>query len=260
LALGLALTAAAAARTDELARLGGMPGYLAAGEQPDVVALIGPPPTDRSGAKLGDVATYRATRALQGSPRWALAQRDATFGPGPMMAAYSCALGIQVDAHDAPALSHLLSRVVGDTETAEDPLKHAYKRPRPFVDNPGAICVPADPWLAKSYSYPSGHSIYSWTVALILQALTPDRSAQILSRARSYGESRVVCGVHYPTDVEAGRFVGTAVFGALQSEAAFQSDLAAARRELAALRAGPPHAPDAAECKIEADAAARPIW
>jgi acid phosphatase (class A) len=138
--------------------------------------------------------------------------------------------------------------------------KIAYGRPRPFVELGGTICVKPETWLAKSYSYPSGHSTFSWTAGLTLSEIVPDRAAAILARARAYGESRVVCGVHYESDVLAGRTTAAALFGALQNNPAFQADLEAARAELAKLRAGPVTAPNPAECKIEADASATPVW
>ena len=97
-------------------------------------------------------------------------------------------------------------------------------------------------------------------MGLILAEVAPDRAAEILGRARSYGESRVVCGVHYESDVQAGRVAASAVFSALQAEPAFQRDLAAVKAELAALRHAGGVFPGAPECRIEADAVAHPVW
>ncbi len=139
--------------------------------------------------------------------------------------------------------------------------KATYRRPRPFVENnDGPICVPAEDWLKKSYSYPSGHSTASWTAGLVLGEIAPDRTTGIVSRARSYGESRIVCGVHYESDVQAGRVAASALFAALQSSPTFKADLARARRELARLRAAPAEHADPAECAVEAEASAQPVW
>jgi len=235
-------------------------GYLEASQLSDAASILGPPPPDGSGAKTGDVATYRATRALNGSERWVLAVRDADFGVGPMLAAFSCPLGVRLDPDRAPALYRLLGRVLEDSQRAEGAAKQSYKRPRPFVENGGTICVPPAEWLRSSYSYPSGHSTFSWTTALILDSLAPDRTSEILARARAYGESRVVCGVHYPSDVQAGRLVASAVFAKLAAQPAFQADLAAAKSELARLRAAGPAGLDDGECRVEAAAAANPVW
>ena len=235
-------------------------GYLSPEHVPDAAPMLGPPPTAGSGTETGDVDTFLATRKLKGGERWALATRDAVFGADALLQDFSCALGVQLTAANAPTLQHLLSRVVTDSGKVMGHAKSVYRRPRPFVDHPGAICVAKDAELAGSWSYPSGHSTYSWTVALILAEAAPDRATEILARARTYGESRVVCGVHYTSDVEAGRVAASAVFSALQAEPAFQRDLKAVRSELASLQATGGAAPDAKECRIEDDAVAHPAW
>ena len=69
--------------------------------------------------------------------------------------------------------------------------------------------------------------------------MAPDRADAVLARGLAYGESRVICGVHYPSDVEAGRIVGAAMVAALKADPAFQADFAVAARELdEARRAG----------------------
>jgi acid phosphatase (class A) len=241
------------------------PGYLATAELPDAARALGPPPGAGTGQQAGDLATYEATRKLEGTARWALAARDAGFGPGPMLRVYSCALGVTLTPKTAPRLYRLLDRLVADSEAVKGAAKAGYKRPRPFVEHGGRICVPDEAWLRRSYSYPSGHSTFSWTAGLVLEEIAPDRAGEVMARARSYGDSRVVCGVHYESDVQAGRAAASILFSAVQHKPAFRADLARAGRELARLRtraAANPAAltPDAQECAIEAEAAATPVW
>jgi len=229
-------------------------GYLTPAEVPDTAVLIGPPPAAGSSAQANDAATYRATRALEGRPRWSLAVRDAEFGAGEMLNAYSCALGITLTPKTAPALDRLLDRISNDTEAGSGKAKRVYRRIRPFVALGGDICTPGDDYLKTSFSYPSGHSTFGWTSGLVVAAAAPDRAKAVMARAKAYGESRVVCGVHYESDVAAGRKVGAAVFAALEKDAAFRADLVATRTEVARLRAAPHTAPDAGECALEAAA------
>ena len=67
--------------------------------------------------------------------------------------------------------------------------------------------------------------------------MEPDKSAEVLARGAAIGDSRVVCGVHFVSDVEAGRRVGAAVFAAEQNAPDFQADLRAAKAEIDARRA-----------------------
>jgi acid phosphatase (class A) len=73
-----------------------------------------------------------------------------------------------------------------------------------------------------------------------------------MSRGRAYGESRVVCGVHWKSDVEAGRDAATAAFVVLQSNAGFRADLEAPFDEVAAARrVGPPAGDCAASAELD---------
>ncbi len=259
----VAQASSAAGRTATVGPLpkpSGAGGYLPAGQIPDAASVIGPPPPPGSGTETGDVASFEATRAMRGTPRWDLATRDAVLGSSALMQDFSCALGVRLTQADAPALFRMLGRVVVDAGGTASHAKKVFKRPRPFIDHPGPLCVSLDPGLSHSWSYPSGHSTFSWTVGLILAEAAPDRAGDILARARVFGESRVVCGVHYESDVQAGRIAASVAFSALQAQSEFQSDLQAVRVELAALRKGGGVAPDAAECRIEDDAIAHPVW
>ena len=233
-------------------------GYLAAASMPDATKILPAPPPVESGRGADDRSIFVATRSLLNGPRGALATSDANLVGAAM---YACALGAQVDARSAPALNALLFRAAMDEGRIINPPKNHYNRQRPYLVVPvnggpvGAapICVPKTEGLAKNGSYPSGHSALSWTWGLILADLAPDRATQVLARARSIGESRVVCGVHYASDIEAGRTTGAALFAALQSSPDFRADLERARIELAALRKT---APAPANCAVQDEAAA----
>jgi acid phosphatase (class A) len=53
----------------------------------------------------------------------------------------------------------------------------------------------------------------------------------LFARALLYQESRLVCGMHFPSDIEAGHEVAIAVVSHLDASREFQSDLAKARKE-----------------------------
>ena len=120
---------------------------------------------------------------------------------------------------------------------------------RPSLIDPGDICKPLTPY-DYTRDYPSGHASRGWLIAMILTELAPDRSNALLTRGRDYGESRVICGWHNATSVEAGRVAGAAVFASLHGSADFRADMDAARTELAAFRSSVPPA-DPARCAAE---------
>ena len=87
----------------------------------------------------------------------------------------------------------------------------------------------------KSYSYPSGHATYAYLAGIVLADLMPQMREQIYDRAYAFGENRVIGGVHYPSDVEAGRRLASMIAVLIQQNPDFQRDVAAARAELNAL-------------------------
>ncbi|HET7104212.1 MAG TPA: phosphatase PAP2 family protein [Terracidiphilus sp.] len=59
--------------------------------------------------------------------------------------------------------------------------------------------------LTNSPSYPSGHTTYGYTGAVLLAVLVPERYAQMIARGAEYGNDRVIMGSHYVMDVLGGR-------------------------------------------------------
>ena len=155
---------------------------------------------------------------------------------------FDTALGLPIRRATSPALITLLNRAMRDAAQAFGPPKTAFSRPRPYRRKQlarvcGATPPPApDPVPIGGSSYPSGHTIYGWVTAMILARVSPDRAAALLARGSDYGVSRQVCGVHFPTDVEAGHVLAVAVVDALLRDPAFQTDLARAADEVRAKR------------------------
>ena len=248
---------AASPTSPPVAALPRQAGYLGPEHVPDSLAILPPPPTDPTDAEKEDVRVFLDTRKLQGQPRWDLAARDAVNYLG----AYDCALGVTLDLSKTPRLRTVLGRAGADASTITNRSKDSYRRPRPFVGNAQPICREDQrAGLTKSWSYPSGHATFGWTVGLILAELAPDKATALLMRARAFGESRVVCGVHFESDIEEGRTTGSALVAALHSDPDFRADIDAARTELAALRASGGQLPEAGECKVENDAAGHTPW
>jgi acid phosphatase (class A) len=112
---------------------------------------------------------------------------------------------------------------------ASHALKGEFKRPRPYQFD--RTLHPVCETVAQPNSYPSGHSIVSSLDAFILIRIVPEKSREILERADDYAHNRMVCGVHYPSDLAAGREVAYVLFGYLMAQPRFQNDVVAARAE-----------------------------
>ncbi|HWW12571.1 MAG TPA: phosphatase PAP2 family protein [Brevundimonas sp.] len=211
-------------------------GYLDKGFAPNAANFLPPPPQLGSLREQDDIAIYRATRALKDTPRWTQAAADNEIETPSAPRIFNEALGIEFVPERMPTLTLLLGRMLGDLETIQTPAKRGYFRSRPFVVEPAETCFRPEAWLGASGSYPSGHTALGWAWALVLAEMAPDRADAVLARGIAYGESRVICGVHYASDVEAGRVVGAAMVAALKANPEFQADFIIAAGELTEAR------------------------
>lgn len=225
-------------------------GYMTPETAPDISRIIAPPPKAGDERDRRDRAIFLATRALEGTPRWDLAAADDVIANGALMAKFSCAVGVVLTPQTAPKLARIIGLTAIDAGISSQNAKVVFQRPRPFLRDEGKICVAHRDRLALTFDYPSGHTTAGWTSGLILAELAPDLAVPILSRARVFGESRAICGMHSASAVEAARDAAAAVVAAEHANAAFRSDLEAARAEIAALRTAGP-TPDAAACAAE---------
>ena len=235
-------------------RPGYVAGYLQPNQLPDTVALLPPPPAAGSAALAADEEMYKATRKLKETPRWTLAAKDAELRFPAATEVFSCALGMKISAEATPHLNMLLRRVRMDSSRANDKPKDHYKRQRPFMVTKEASCTPKEEARMKPDSYPSGHASIGWAWALTLAEVAPDRADAILARGLAYGQSRVVCGVHYKSDVDAGRIVGASTVSRLHADPVYTAQVAAARKEVEAARAA--GRKPALDCDAEARALA----
>jgi acid phosphatase (class A) len=228
-----------------------IPGYLTSAQTSEVVRIVPPAPMTGDPRFQADMAIFHATRSLEGSPRWALAQSDDNLSLAGLLHAFRCALGLTLTPDNAPKLTTLLTRANSDAYAAANVVKIRYQHKRPFQVAEGDVCLSPSgkAALERSPDYPSGHTALSWETGLMLSQVAPDKAVDVLARARAFGQSRVVCGVHNLSAVEAGWMTAEAVFAMQMSSPESRKDLDAARTEFASLRAAAKAKPEACEAE-----------
>lgn len=212
--------------------------FLVTADVVDSQQLLPPPPADSTAHYAYDKAQYEWGKSIRGTERGKQAVIDADLSEGWMDRSFSAAFGFALTPQNAPEIVKLLSKMkedAGDLSTRT--AKNHYMRPRPFMVYNEPSATPGDePSLRKNGSYPSGHTAIGWATALVLAEINPDRNDEIMKRGYEFGQSRVICGAHFQSDVDAGRIVGAAVVAALHADKGFQKQLAKAKKELAALK------------------------
>ena len=217
-------------------------GYLAEDELPDGLTLLPAPPAEGSVALELDQDMARDYVTLEDDARKVQAIQDNVLAFPEAVEAFNGVLPVTVSEEATPHLYMILRRTVADAGLSTNPVKEHYKRPRPFVANHTPTLIPGEEehMLKVSYgSYPSGHTAVGWAWALILTELFPDHTDAILKRGWEYGISRMVCNVHWHSDVAAGRTMGAATVARLHADKEFVADLEAAKREVCGLKGQP---------------------
>jgi hypothetical protein len=196
--------------------------------QIDASQLLPPPPVAGSVEEKAEFDELRAIGARSTPQMRALAKHDAEDETADI---FNAAIGFDIATR--PQTFRLLDMVVqeedGDTKTA----KAFFHRERPYSADPSLkTCTPVKSGKAAN-SYPSGHASLAYSMGVVLASLIPEKSQAILARAAEYAERRLVCGVHFRSDIAAGQQFGTVLALRLMQNPQFQTQMQLARAELA---------------------------
>ena len=182
-----------------------------------------------------DKLAYLHGYNLKGTERWEQATMDADLHIANVAKIFSQPLGINISPQTTPTLYKMLGDLLVDSaDNATKTAKEFYMRKRPFVYFGNHSCQPIDEEdrLRHNGSFPSGHTAYGWTLALVLAQISPSHAEAIIKRGYEFGQSRMICGAHWQSDVDAGRMVGAVEYSKLQSIPQFQEDLRKATEEV----------------------------
>jgi acid phosphatase (class A) len=191
----------------------------------DLTKLLAPAPAPDSAQQKRDLADVLAVQKARTSAQSERALADATAGTF----GFADVLGPNFNAQSVPLTAALFDKIRGDGAVAFSAGKSAWNRPRPFE-----VSTDVDPVGDRpgGSSYPSGSSTNGFLTAIVLASMVPEKAVALFARGREFGDDRVILGVHFPSDVEAGRFAATALATALMQEPAFLKDFAEAKSEL----------------------------
>jgi hypothetical protein len=171
--------------------------------EPDWPGLLGPIPQPGSRESQDELAVLRWLQRTRTRAEVDRARSEASLEP----AAFAPAIQRPFDPGSHPRTLALLARARTDLGRVTSSLKKRYGRRRPFLDNPDLRpAVFREP----SASFPSGHASLGALWADLLGELDPADREAIRERGAQIGTDRVLAGVHWPSDVEAGQRLGQA--------------------------------------------------
>ena len=207
--------------------------FLKLGDVANSLELLPTPPEQSSTRFKYDEERYLWGKKQRETPRGDQAAADDNLEGEGVPLAFSESFGIQISKEQTPEIYRLVLKMREDAgDLACRLAKRHYMRVRPFTSYKEQTCNPTQQQeLSSNGSYPSGHTAIGWATALVLAEINIDRQNEILKRGYEMGESRVICGYHFQSDVDAARLVASAVVARLHADKGFMKQLAKAKKE-----------------------------
>ena len=207
--------------------------YFSFRELPNMLKWAPAPPDTMGAAFTYDIMQYMWGKEMrQNKERADIAIRDAVYSLECIAQEFSEPFGLTISEENTPEIWKLLRDAKATCEAISGFPKYYYKRKRPFVRFQEPTATPQfKPELRRNFSYPSGHTILGWASALLLTEINPERADTILARGMMYGESRVIVGAHWQSDVDAGRLAAAAAYARMHTSDRFLEQMRRARQE-----------------------------
>ena len=166
--------------------------YFTTSEMPDMLKWCPAPPDTVGAAFAFDIMQYMWGKEMRNNKeRAAIAIRDAVYGLDCIIREFSEPFGLQISKEETPEIYKVLREGT-------------------------ATC---------------GHTLLGWSSALLLSEINPDRADTLLARGYMYGDSRLIVGAHWQSDVNAARLAASAAYARLHTSERFLEQMRRARQE-----------------------------
>ncbi len=199
------------------------------------LALVPPPPDDASPAGQADIDTILQVQADRTPAQVNRANEVNKMSPFSFARAV---MGDWLRSKDFPRTKAIFDALNTEADAVINASKQQWNRKRPYARD-SRVKLSVGP--AGNASYPSGHSASAAVWGAVWSAVFPQRAEAFEAEVREVMWCRVLCGIHYPTDTEAGKLLGEALGAAFLKGPAGKEAVAAMRAEMAAAgKANPP--------------------
>jgi len=203
---------------------------------PDAAKYLPDPPAMGTVAFAYDVNQHIVNSKKRSTSEGQSAIEDIELSIERMCTIYSPAFGKTISQTATPHIYQLIDRTFLTGKPAYSLAKAKYVRLRPFYQlNEHTAYIPGEDQANfeqfVSTSYPSGHSSQAWLTAMVLAEINSSSAEAVLARAYQYGQSRVITGYHWQSDVESGRLLASAIYAHLHASDEFMKMMDLAKKE-----------------------------
>jgi acid phosphatase (class A) len=205
------------------------------GDTAGFAASFDPPPAPDSPATRAEIDRLLAMQSVRTPAQVEAARADRKTEVYRFYAVFGLAPEHSAELRD---VRRLAERVEDDVRIHVRAVKERFRRLRPYEIEPRLQPCIAD--VRGDLSYPSGHAAYGYTMAELLSLMVPERRAELAARADEFAGQRMMCGVHFQSDLEAGRLAARRLMQEIAATPAFAAELHRATTELRAVLGLPP--------------------
>jgi acid phosphatase (class A) len=191
-----------------------------------ILALLEAPPAADSPATRAELDELLALQRTRSAADVAAARADRKT----RVQRFYGALGLGETPPALPRVEKLAELVEDDVRIYVRAIKDKYRRLRPYEIEPRL--EPCIDDVQGDLSYPSGHAAFAWAMAGLLSDLVPERRQALQARAAEFARQRMVCGVHFPSDLTAGREAAEWVLASIRSNPKYSIAATEASAEL----------------------------
>lgn len=195
------------------------------------------PSFDDKEAFYNDSVIYERAKKLRDTPRGQLAAADASTGLDYYLARFGEAMGIELGSETTAVVATYVETTYSFARSGISNAKNAYHRLRPYKYFQESSGISGPDMFGAYQSYPSGHSVRAWAIALALMAIDEEHQYEIIKTGYELGESRVIVGYHYESDVEAARLAASVAFARLVTDKYYMKLMDKAKSELDSIKA-----------------------
>lgn len=207
--------------------------FLTADNLPNGVNYLPAPPGFLANNYCLDEQQYQWGKKQRNTARGDRAKADASVDPLYIAEIFSKPMGFKISPHSTPEIYVLMMKTGFTALHATGKAKKYYQRERPYIHYNEHTLVPEEEEHHRhSGSYPSGHASLGWAVALVLSEIYPQHQDELLKLGYEYGQSRVIAGYHYQSDVDAARLAASAAVARMHTKPEFLQRLQSAKKEL----------------------------